>query len=66
MKTIDEAINYAAKELPENYFIEIRIEKDGYAVYATNQEGEIIVMGEQSIIDDIVLAVDESKKDAGQ
>ena len=61
MKTIDEAINYAAGNLPENYFVEIRIEKHGYGVHVINPKGEILCMGEDSIIDDIILGTDKAK-----
>ena len=65
MKTIDEAINYAAGRLPDDHKIEITIENGGYNVvliaptpdkprgfYTQHQ------MSEQSIIDDIIVAAD--------
>ena len=66
MKTIDEAINYAAKNLPDDYVINILIEKDGYGVeLVTPYEGirrQVISMSEQSIIDDIIVATDTAKQ----
>lgn len=62
MKTIDEAIQYAAKNLPERASVIIKIEKDGYAVEieAFDHDGssQIIGVSEDSLVDDIITATD--------
>lgn len=65
MKTIDEAINYAAGGLPEDYNVNIIIENGGYNVELDAPDigirRQIIGMSEQSIIDDIIVATDTAK-----
>ena len=65
MKTIDEAINYAAEHLPIGSQVEIMIEKDGYGVILITpkkRKGFHMQhsMSEESIIDDIVVATDKA------
>ena len=62
MKTADEAINYAVGNLPDNYIIEIRVEKSSYGVAIINPKGEVMCMEENSLIDDIIIATDEAKR----
>lgn len=66
MKTIDEAINYAAKELPEGCILNIKIEKHGYDVEldvpADDYTLHTISISEGDIIDDILVGVDRAKE----
>ena len=62
IKTIDQAINYAASKLPEDCQINIMIENGGYGVEVQIPNGPIsyehISMEEGSIIDDIIVGTD--------
>ena len=62
MKTIDEAINYAAGNLPFGYTIDINIENSGYCVHLNLPDGGSEVISEESIIDDIVRATDSARE----
>ncbi len=64
-ETIDAAVNHAAKELPVGCKVIISIEKDGYGVEVEIPSGanstQIMGLGENSIIDDIVVGTDMAK-----
>ena len=60
MKTIDEAVNYAAGKLPEGCQVVISIENGGYGV-ELHVDDQIISLDQNSIIDGIIVATDEAE-----
>tara|TARA_R110001599_G_scaffold339851_1_gene559755 strand:+ start:38916 stop:39134 length:219 start_codon:yes stop_codon:yes gene_type:complete len=60
MQTIDEAINYAAGDLPEGCDINIRIESGGWAVELV-MDDQVFLVEEENIIDSVVAATDQAK-----
>lgn len=62
MKTVDEAIEYAAKNLPSGAIVNIKIERHGYGVelevFDEDGDSQIIGLSEESMIDDIITATD--------
>ena len=57
MSEINEAIENAAKHLPEGYVVEIHIEKDGYGVYLRGPELEIHSVDGGGLVEDINEAI---------
>ena len=58
IKTIDQAINLAAKELPGGYQIEIMVERHGYGVCLVDQAGDKIDIDEFDIKECIIGALE--------
>lgn len=67
MKTIDEAIEYAAENLQEGSRVVISIERHGYGVTferdISHSLTETLDISEESMIDDVVFAVELSLND---
>jgi hypothetical protein len=60
MKTIDEAINYAAGDLPEECEINIKIENGGWSVELV-MDDKVFNIDEENILDSVVAATDQAK-----